>query len=480
MKLVDPKATCNLTLNNDEWEILDKEQIFELSDKSFDILVNTATYITPEHLKKLMDSWQSNNYVETMEKHLLNTEAEESIFGLINRGRYENDNSKVEYYGNKYKEELFPMIKELYKNCKRTSLANAIEFLEMQKKCNYDSVTGIKLGNAREHFDFAVESINKIYFNPCQLDICGKYCSEYGDLLKELESILHNGFRCRLGDGENAENAREEAMKSHPELILALYILYYFGTKEYGINDNSKNELRNIMDYEDYEKEIFTFNNLTDFLDSIKDQEYNREHKYLKKMAKDFFDKVNEKDKTINRVIHNYLKHKVFSSKVINKEKEVEKYYLDSFNYKKNNAKNGSECNSEELLNENSLRYQNEICVNEACIEDNRTRNTIVLAVVAVLILLLLICAIISMNPVFIKSMIFVSLIYATLIIILICYRNHAAKNETQNRIVPDKDMQGYGYSREKYKSLNLNYESRKNEDPNQENNSVEENKFES
>ena len=40
--------------------------------------------------------------------------------------------------------------------------------------------------------------------------------------------------------------------------------------------------------------------------------------------------------------------------------------------------------------------------------------------------------------------------------------------------------MQGYGYSREKNKSLNLNYESRKNEDLNQENNSVEENKFKS
>ena len=449
VKLVDPKDTCNLTLNNDKWEILDKEQIFELSDKSFDILVNTATYITPEHLKKLMDSWQSNNYVETMEKHLLNTEAEESIFGLINRGRYENDNSEDRYYGNKYKEELFPMIKELYKNCKRTSLANAIEFLKMQKKCNYDSVTGIKLEDAREHFDFAVESINKIYFNPCQLDIYGKCYSKYGDLLKELESILHDEFCCRLDDGEHAENAREEAMKSHPELILALYILYYFGTKKYGINDNSKNELRNIMDYE---KEIFTFNNWTGFLDSIEDKKYNREHKYLKKMAKDFFDKARKKDKTINRVIHNYVKHKVFSSKAINQEKEVEKYYLDSFNYKKNNAKNGSDCNSEEPLNENSLRYQNEICVNEACddqieidkneacitnekcaqinpeskikkIEDNRTRNTIVLAVVAVLILLLLICAIISMNPVFIKSMIFVSLIYSTLIIILICYR---------------------------------------------------------
>lgn len=74
----------------------------------------------------------------------------------------------------------------------------------------------------------------------------------------------------------------------------------------------------------------------------------------------------------------------------------------------------------------------------------------------------------------------FVSLIYATLIIILICYRNHAAKNETQNRIVLNEDIQGYGYSREKDKSLNLNYKPRKNEDLNQQNNSLEEDKFES
>ena len=137
VKLVDPSETCDLTLSDDEWEILDEDQIFELSDKSFDILLNTATYITPEHLKKLMAGWKPEDNVTKMGNHLLNTKAKESIFGLINKGVRVDDEGENKNVGNNHRKELFPMIKDLYKNCQQTSLENAIEFLEMQQKCHY-------------------------------------------------------------------------------------------------------------------------------------------------------------------------------------------------------------------------------------------------------------------------------------------------------------------------------------------------------
>ena len=198
VKLVDPNEMCNLTLNDNEWEILDEDQIFDLSDKSFDILINTATYITPEHLKKLMDYWKPVDYVTKMGNHLLNTKAEESIFGLINKGERVNDEGENKQSGNNHRKELFPMIKELYKNCQQTSLENAIEFLEMQKKCNYDDRKEISLEDATKHFDFAVESMNKIWFKADKLSI-NSYGESYNNLLDQLNSILCQFEKKNLG-----------------------------------------------------------------------------------------------------------------------------------------------------------------------------------------------------------------------------------------------------------------------------------------
>lgn len=114
VKLADPNETCDLTLNDDnDWEILNEDEIFERSDKSFDILINTATYITPEHLKKLMDCWNPEDYITKMGNHLLNTGATKSIFGLINEGVRVDNEGKDEKLGNNHRKELFPMIKEL-------------------------------------------------------------------------------------------------------------------------------------------------------------------------------------------------------------------------------------------------------------------------------------------------------------------------------------------------------------------------------
>ena len=114
-----------------------------------------------------MECWKREDYVNKMEDHLLNTSAGNSIFGLINKGERINDKNKGEDDGNEYKQELFPMIKELYTNCQRTSLENATEFLKMQN----DVSKNISLADATKHFDFAVASMNKVWFRADQLKI---------------------------------------------------------------------------------------------------------------------------------------------------------------------------------------------------------------------------------------------------------------------------------------------------------------------
>ncbi len=575
VKLADPDETCNLTLNdNDDWEILDKDQIFELSDKSFDILINTATYITPKHLKKLIDCWNPEDYVKKMEDHLLNTSAGNSIFGLINKGEYINDKEKSEADGNGYRKELFPMIRELYKNCQQTSLENAIEFLEMQRECHYDYPIKISLEDLKNDFDFAVESMNKVWFRVDKLNIKSSYSSDsYYALLDKLDGIL-----CQF-EGEKFEpegkEAQKKAMDSHPELILALYVLYYFGTKNYD------SELRNIKNYEE---EIFEFKDWQDFLDSISSEQYKRKNSRLRKMAEDFFTRFNRKDPAIKIVIDNYKNRGVFSSKGIDKEKEIKDDKLKNFKNKINNIegenndefqekdnfsesyeddkseenyisekyvndenkdKNEINTNTEEneadnnniridsnIKNQNDSEIQeknssnesyenkklnkdyvnkktveeknkneveeknkNEIHtnaeeneenknkkptvinyqlviinnygrtndVNQQNSEDNKKPNTkynkkkIALSILTALIFLLLIIAIISGNPIFIKTMIAIAVIYVTLIIILICYKDCVSKNEAQERIRFNNDMKGYG--REIDRNLNLNRE---------------------
>ena len=81
------------------------------------------------------------------------------------------------------------------------------------------------------------------------------------------------------------------------------------------------------------------------------------------------------------------------------------------------------------------------------------------LIILTVLIFLLLTCAIISENPIFIKTMIAITLIYVVSIIILICYRDHISKNEARKRIVLDENMQVYGYDRGINRSLNYEVE---------------------
>ena len=562
VKLADPNEICDLTLSDDDWEILDEDQIFELSDKSFDILINTATYITPKHLKKLMDCWKPKDYVKKMEDHLLNTNAKESIFGLINKGERINDKNTEKNDGNEYKQELFPMIKELYKNCQQTSLENAIEFLKMQQKCHYGYSIEISLEDLKNDFDFAVESMNKVWFRVDKLNIKSSYSSDsYYALLDELDGILRQ-FDGKKFEPEGKE-AQKKAMDSHPELILALYVLYYFGTKKYDHCDKSKEILRNIKNYEE---EIFEFKDCQDFLDSISSKQYKRNNPRLIKMAEDFFTKLNEKNETIGRVIDNYKVNHIFSSKKINQEKEIKEDELKDFNNKINNIKgenndefqeknNSNESYEDEKLNKGSVNkktvenknkneintsteeneadnnniridnnienknndefqgknnfsesYQdekfvkgknkNEIHTKTEENEENKNKTPIItnyeqviidnykgtnevdqqnsknnkrpntkynkkkiaLFILTALIFLLLIIAIISMNPIFIKTMIAIAVIYITLIIILICYKDCVSKSEAQERIRFNNDMKGYG--REIDKSLNLNYES--------------------
>ena len=576
VELADPDEMCDLTLNdNDDWEILDEDQIFDLSDKSFDILINTAIYITPEHLKKLVAYWKSDDYVVKMENHLLNTKAENSIFGLINKGVRVDDKGEDKNVGNNHRKELFPMIKDLYKNCQQTSLENAIEFLEIQAECHYNYPIEISLEDLKNDFDFAVESMNKIWFRADELNIKSSYSIDsYFALLDKLDRILRQfeNQKCNYEEDDPQRNslddARKKAMDSHPELILALYILYYFGTKKYDSN------LQNIKNYEEA---IFKFNNWEDFLDSISSEKYDRKNLYLRKMAENFFTKLKEKDKTIDIVIHNYKVNHIFSSEEINQEKAMKEDELkdfknkininikgennefkekdESYEYEKfvkeknkneintnterdeannnniridNNIKNknddelqeknhSNESYEDEKLNKGSVnkktvenKNKNEINTNterdeannnkttimtnykqviinnheranevdQQNSEDNKKPNTkynkkkIALIILTVLIFLLLIVAIVSGNPIFIKTMIAIAVIYVTLIIILICYKDCVSKSEAQERIRFNNDMKGYG--REIDKSLNLNYKSKENEDLNQENNAVE------
>lgn len=436
VELVDPNEKCDLTLNDDEWEILDEDQIFELSDKSFDILINTATYITPDHLKKLMDCWKSEDYVVTkMGNHLLNTEAKKSIFGLINKGVRVDNAGKNKNVGNNHRKELFPMIKELYKNCQQTSLENAIEFLEMQKECNYeDYYMKMSLEDAKKHFDFAVESMNKIWFKASELNINSSYSSGiYCNLLNQFNAILGE-FERDKNDLEynSAIEAQKKAMDSHPELILALYVLYYFGTKKYDWKDPERNRLRNIKNYEE---KIFKFKNWKDFLNSISSDKYNRTNKYLRKMAEDFCNRRKKKDPIIQTIIDNYKIGSVFSNK--GSDKEIK-------------TKNGNLIENKNKINQTSNTKK--------C-----SKSKIALVALTVLIFLLLIVAIISGNPIFIKAMIAITLIYVVLIISFICYRDRVSKNKTGNRITLDKNMQRYGYDRGINRSLNYESEEKTN-----------------
>ena len=488
-----------------------------------------------------MECWKREDYVNKMEDHLLNTSAGNSIFGLINKGERINDKNKGEDDGNEYKQELFPMIKELYTNCQRTSLENATEFLKMQN----DVSKNISLADATKHFDFAVASMNKVWFRADQLKIYSwQEC--YDDLLNQWNSIL-----CKF---DSNKEVCKKAMDSRPELILALYILYYFGTKNYD------SKLRNIKNYEE---EIFKFKGWQDFLDSISSEKYDRKNPYLRKMAEDFFNRRQRKDPAIQIVIDNYKKRGVFSSKQINQEKAMKEDELKDFKNKINinikgennefkekdesyeyekfvKEKNKNEINTNterDEANNNDIKIDNNIKdknndgfqgesnssksyedeeseknhVNEKTVEeknkneintnterneannnkttimtnykqviinnhertndvkrqnseDNKKPNTkynkkkIALIILTVLIFLLLIVAIVSGNPIFIKTMIAIAVIYVTLIIILICYKDCVSKSEAQERIRFNNDMKGYG--REIDKSLNLNYES--------------------
>ena len=441
-----------------------------------------------------MECWKREDYVNKMEDHLLNTSAGNSIFGLINKGERINDKNKGEDDGNEYKQELFPMIKELYTNCQRTSLENATEFLKMQN----DVSKNISLADATKHFDFAVASMNKVWFRADQLKIYSwQEC--YDDLLNQWNSIL-----CKF---DSNKEVCKKAMDSHPELILALYILYYFGTKNYD------SKLRNIKNYEE---EIFKFKGWQDFLDSISSEKYDRKNPYLRKMAEDFFNRRQRKDPAIQIVIDNYKKRGVFSSKQINQEKAMKEDELKDFKNKINinikgennefkekdesyeyekfvKEKNKNEINTnterDEANNNKTTIMTNykQVIINNhertndvkrQNSEDNKKPNTkynkkkIALIILTVLIFLLLIVAIVSGNPIFIKTMIAIAVIHVTLIIILICYKDCVSKSEAQERIRFNNDMKGYG--REIDKSLNLNYKSKENEDLNQENNAVE------
>ena len=436
-----------------------------------------------------MECWKREDYVNKMEDHLLNTSAGNSIFGLINKGERINDKNKGEDDGNEYKQELFPMIKELYTNCQRTSLENATEFLKMQN----DVSKNISLADATKHFDFAVASMNKVWFRADQLKIYSwQEC--YDDLLNQWNSIL-----CKF---DSNKEVCKKAMDSHPELILALYILYYFGTKNYD------SKLRNIKNYEE---EIFKFKGWQDFLDSISSEKYDRKNPYLRKMAEDFFNRRQRKDPAIQIVIDNYKKRGVFSSKQINQEKAIKDDKLKNFKNKINNIEgenndefqeksNSSKSYEGEKLNKGSVnkktveeKNKNEINTNTERDEANNNKTTIItnykqviindqketndvkrqnsednkkpntkynkkkiaLFILTVLIFLLLIVAIVSGNPIFIKTMIAIAVIYVTLIIILICYKDCISKSESQTRIISDENLQRYGYGRGINRNLN-------------------------
>ena len=93
--------------------------------------------------------------------------------------------------------------------------------------------------------------------------------------------------------------------------------------------------------------------------------------------------------------------------------------------------------------------------------KNNKRPNTkynkkkIALFILTALIFLLLIIAIISGNPIFIKTMIAIAVIYVTLIIILICYKDCISKSESQTRIISDENLQRYGYGRGINRNLN-------------------------
>ena len=266
-------------------------------------------------------------------------------------------------------------------------------------------------------------------------------------------------------------------MDSHPELILALYVLYYFGTKKYDDDDASKKTLRNIKNYEE---EIFKFRNWQDFLDSISSgkEKYNRTNKNLRKMAEGFFTRWKKKDSIIKIVIDNYKNRGVFSSKEIDKEKDKTKNDNSIRNKNKiNETKNQIEINGQYENQNQTPKIINNVCnitmvnqnqnpkYDESTTEQKETgkinqhnKTKIGLIILTVLIFLLLICAVISGNPIFIKTMMAITLIYVVSIIILICYRDHISKNEARKRITFNKDMKEYG--RKIDKSLNLNYES--------------------
>ena len=475
VKLADPDETCDLTLNdNDDWEILDEDQIFELSDKSFDILISTATYITPEHLKKFMDCWKREDYVEKMEYHLLNISAGDSIFGLINEGKRVNDKGDDTNVENNHIKELFPMIKDLYKNCQQTSLENAIEFLKMQQKCHYGYHIKISLEDLKNDFDFAVESMNKIWFRVDQLNIKSSYSYDsYFALLNKLDGIL-----CQFEDEKfesEGEKAQKKAMDSHPELILALYILYYFGTKKYGVDSTKQDELRNIKNYEEA---IFEFKNWEDFLNSISSgkEKYNRSNKYLRNMAEDFFTRLNGKDPAIQIVIDNYKNHGVFSSKsnAENQKEDISKNKPNSSEipttYIKDNNKKNSELKPKQqnqVLNLNIITnnyYFNDNCSNNVInykpignqndksnVQQKGTGKTnkhnktkIILVILTILLFSLSIAAIISMSKIFILVIGIIDLIFITAVIMLLCYKKRISKDGkfNVNNLVEDNNLQ--------------------------------------
>ena len=497
VKLADPDETCDLTLNdNDDWEILDEDQIFELSDKSFDILISTATYITPKHLKKLMDCWKREDYVNKMEDHLLNISAGDSIFGLINKGKRVDDKGKDEQSANNHREELFPMIKSLYTNCQQTSLENAIEFLEMRQKCHYGYHIEISLEDLKNDFDFAVESMNKVWFRVDKLNIKSSYSyNSYFDLLDKLNIILCQ-FEDEKFESEEKE-AQKKAMDSHPELILALYILYYFGTKKYDFNSTEQYELRSIKNYEE---KIFEFKNWEDFLDSISSgkEKYDRSNKYLRNMAGDFFTRWKEKDPAIQIVIDNYKNHGVFSSKEIDKEiknnndnlienknkiNETEIQIKVNGQYENQKLKLLTNIDKEKIDNNNlieSEENENQISETKNQIKINRQREDqklelpistvkkdqipkstslksnkkkqekqfnktkIILVILTILLFSLSIAAIIAMSKIFILVIGIIDLIFITAVIMLLCYKKRISKDGkfNVNNLVDDNNLQ--------------------------------------
>lgn len=350
----------------------------------------------------------------------------------------------------------------------------------------------ISLEDAAKHFDFAVESMNKIWFKADELNIESNYSSGiYCNLLNQFNGILGEFTSGKDGPEYNsAIEAQKKAMDSHPELILALYVLYYFGTKEYDSNDNSKKRLRNIKNCEE---EIFEFRNWKDFLDSISSEKYDRTNKYLRKMAEDFFARWTEKNQIIQTVIDNYKNRGVLSSKEIDKDKTKTDNLIETKNKinETEKTKNQIKINrqyesqkSEFIINtgngkiDNNNLIKNENKINKTSNTKKYGKSEIALVIITILIFLLLIVAIISGNPIFIKAMIAITLIYVVLIIFLICYRDRVSKNEIRKRITSNKNIKIN--AREKNKSLNLDYESKEktNTNINQESDFIEEDGF--